>query len=524
MSETNTLPPPLPIPPTRSPHLQKNCSECTRSHRRCVFQSADHPKCTRCTKMHLNCFFVPSSQGRRNDIILKKSPQECPPPSPRSLLVGVGRRSDDYRSIIETSECVHYPPSTHTCALRGSSCCADFKSPANHPHLRPLPSSHDGSLSTQAWVHVYSHKKSNCSRRTQCAAVAHLPDAIPSSVRRSRIRRAKKKQEKQQRKLLEIVLPSDFHPTVSILDINEEIIVFDGGNSDCPPITPPKGVRWRRLHVSDLFMQDDLREDIGLTFPRMNGCLPFIRLPRATSLSIIGRCGLEKIYAALKACETLRTPLRRSDKKRVFTDSGKSPSYACVGPQVSRNSQEVLDYPAFMNKLPLHHWRALLWLMRRAEEAYKDIADHQVLSHIHHAKNAVPFKTFATTDPQQASSKFFGGIAFGSNVFLRCHTDQDFTMSISQVFCKDKSHYHVDDEVIVYFCFPTLGVSVPLRPGDYLLFNPLIPHCISSRCKYDDDIMCVSMYLKTAIVGLNDNSLELTPTQIKLADRFVKYN
>ncbi len=30
--------------------------------------------------------------------------------------------------------------------------------------------------------------------------------------------------------------------------------------------------------------------------------------------------------------------------------------YACVGPQVSRNSQEVLDYPAFMNKLPLHHW------------------------------------------------------------------------------------------------------------------------------------------------------------------------
>ncbi len=96
-----------------------------------------------------------------------------------------------------------------------------------------------------------------------------------------------------------------------------------------------------------------------------------------------------------------------------------------------------------------HPTWALLWLMRRAEEAYKDIADHQVLSHIHHAKNAVPFKTFATTDPQQASSKFFGGIAFGSNVFLRCHTDQDFTMSISQVFCKDKSHYRVDDEVIV---------------------------------------------------------------------------
>jgi hypothetical protein len=212
----------------------------------------------------------------------------------------------------------------------------------------------------------------------------HLPDAIP----------ARKKQEKQQRKLLEIVVPSDLYPTMSTADINADIIVFDGGNSDCPPITPPKGVRWRRFHVSDLFIQDDLQDDIGLTFHRMNGCLPFIRLPRATSLSIIGRCGLDKIHAALKACETLRIPLCRSEKKRVFTDLGKTPRYACVGPQVSRNSQEVLDY----------HWWALLWLMRRAEEAYKDITDHQVISHIHHAKNAVPFKTFATSDLSQLKS------------------------------------------------------------------------------------------------------------------------
>jgi len=28
--------------------------------------------------------------------------------------------------------------------------------------------------------------------------------------------------------------------------------------------------------------------------------------------------------------------------------------------------------------------------------------------------------------------------------------------------------------------------------------------------------------LKTAIVGMNDNSLELTPSQIQLADRLVK--
>ncbi len=123
--------------------------------------------------------------------------------------------------------------------------------------------------------------------------MGHLPDAIPSSVRRSQIRRVKKTQEKQQRKLLEIVVPSNVYPTVSTADINADIFVFDGGNSDCPPITPPKGVQWRRLHVSDLFIQDDLRDDIGLTFHRMNGCLPFIRLPQESlgwrGSSAIGR-------------------------------------------------------------------------------------------------------------------------------------------------------------------------------------------------------------------------------------------
>ena len=287
-------------------------------------------------------------------------------------------------------------------------------------------------------------------------------------------------------------------------------------------ITPPKNVKWRCYDVSDLHIQDDIQGDIGLTFRRIDGCLPFIRLPRNTSLSIIGQCGLVKIYSALQACENLRPPLHRSEKKRVFTDFGKTPRYACVGSQVSRNSKMVHDHPSFMDQLPTHHWESLLWLMRRAEESFKTIADHQVISHIHHAKNAVPFKTFTPSNHKSTCANFYGGMAFGTNVFLPCHTDQDFTMSMSQVFIKGKANYNLNDDVIVYFCFPTLGTAVPLRPGDYLLFNPLIPHCISSRCRYEDEIMCISMYLKTAIVGLNDNSLPLTPSQNHLADQYIK--
>jgi hypothetical protein len=161
--------------------------------------------------------------------------------------------------------------------------------------------------------------------------------------------------------------------------------------------------------------------------------------------------------------------------------------------------------------------------MKRAETAFSLFADHCVISHLHHAKKLVPFKTFsppiADKKSSTLSSDFFGGIAFGSNVFLRCHTDADFTMSITQVFLKGCPEYQLNDRIIAYFCFPTLGVAVPLRPGDYFMFNALIPHCISSRCNMEDEIMCTSVYLKTAIVGMHNNALELTEKQSQIANK-----
>jgi len=76
--------------------------------------------------------------------------------------------------------------------------------------------------------------------------------------------------------------------------------------------------------------------------------------------------------------------------------------------------------------------------MKRAETSFHFFADHYVISHLNHAKILIPFKIFSSTvDKTSAlSSEFFGGIAFGTNVFLRCHTDAVFTMSISQVFLK----------------------------------------------------------------------------------------
>jgi hypothetical protein len=122
--------------------------------------------------------------------------------------------------------------------------------------------------------------------------------------------------------------------------------------------------------------------------------------------------------------------------------------YTCVGNQVSRNSPQILDHALVQDKLKRHNWEELMWMMSRAKFCFEIIADHQVVSYICHARMVVPFKTMS-------GSKYYGEIAYGCNVFFPCHTNADFTMSISQVFLKGRNRYEIDDEVVVYFCFPT---------------------------------------------------------------------
>jgi hypothetical protein len=163
-----------------------------------------------------------------------------------------------------------------------------------------------------------------------------------------------------------------------------------------------------------------------------------------------------------------------------------------------------------------------VWMMQQAEHCFRCLAEPAVISHLDLAKRIVPFKTFISSSsehPDNFHAHFLGGIACGKNVFLWCHTDQDFTFSIIQVFLKGHDRYRVTDDVVVYFCFPTIGVAVPLRPGDYLLFNATIPHCVSSRCRFEDEIVCTSMYLKTAIVGMNNNDLPLTDEQASIIEQ-----
>ncbi len=78
-------------------------------------------------------------------------------------------------------------------------------------------------------------------------------------------------------------------------------------------------------------------------------------------------------------------------------------------------------------------------------------------------------------------------------------------MSIVQAHTNNHD-YQVDNKILCYFAFPRIGMAVALRPGDFLLFNHQELHSISSHCRSEDEIFCISSYLKMGVVGLNGNS------------------
>ena len=234
------------------------------------------------------------------------------------------------------------------------------------------------------------------SLRTQCASVAYRELPTTKKAHHHRNRRARKKLKKQESLLTEATVPQSILTNLlSTHEINKEIIVFDGGILDNPPTRPPDGVIWRCIPIREgnyVHICDEVDPHRGLTFQRVENVLPFIRLPRALSLNIISKTGHHSIIKSLQALEKLkRISLVRSNRKRIFGDYGTKVMYTCAGVQVSRRSRMVLESAPYMEKLPRNHWRVLMHLMTMAERCFEEVADSAVLSHFHHAHNAVPF-------------------------------------------------------------------------------------------------------------------------------------
>ena len=288
---------------------------------------------------------------------------------------------------------------------------------------------------------------------------------------------------------------------------------------------------WFPLSIS----RGDLRiADTKNYFRAMSHTVPghshfaFLRTPRLPTLQMTkwnNPSSCNEFMSALDSAGLCQKQSLTRGKDKIIFGSHK---YTCLGVQPMRAKAEVSQFSHHALKMDPNMWNILVNNAKSIESVAASFIPTQELSRIHHAKNLnnypclqEHFASNINTPPYQC--KMYGALALGLNVHLSCHCDQDFTYSMAIALKKDHTCAPKDD-IIAYFCFPTIATAVAMRPGDIVIFDPTIPHCISSRCNNSHNIYCISLYLKSLVVGLNDNKLALTPAQSALSSQFTHLN
>ncbi len=379
------------------------------------------------------------------------------------------------------------------------------------------------------WCHVHKSNSSS-SKQTQVAAVAYkhtLHESVRHSTKHKRSLNANRKCHTQILKLKDVVVgigPLKLNDKcLSLNYIRNNIVVCDGGDTDSDAIKHTSGIHPLQIREGDLWVSDTVNASLGLCLiaPGGDKSPVFIRLPREESIKIMKNG--HDLCRAMRTCAlTQRQSLSRGKKNCVFTEDGNK--YYCIGAQPERAERGVQSGLYRLNHgLSSKEWDLMHKVLKCAEYEFDRYMDTNVIQHISCARSHVNYKTMgpSPSSSNKKHARYYNGLGFGINVYLRSHIDADFTMSIVQAHI-DNHHYVINDKVICYFAFPRIetavalvicyfafpriATAVALWPGDFLLFNPQEPHSISSRCRREDEIFIISSYLKMAVVGKNDNS------------------
>ena len=243
----------------------------------------------------------------------------------------------------------------------------------------------------------------------------------------------------------------------------------------------------------------------GARMKSASGDTVFTLIPRHDAIHKMTH--VKKTVASLYALDAAKRAAEVRGKTRITVaeDDGK---YATVGLKANRGSTGVSEI--WPQKLSLGDRNSIRKLMARCEEAAKGFIPSDELCGLRIAQLLGEWKEISGV----SSIPIWGSLACGRNYYLNSHFDEDFFYSLTTVTSEhglkeDIDRYSMDADVCNYFTFAEQGVTVALRPGDMLIFNPLYQHCLSSRTSSyeNDDVFCLSLYLKTAVVGKNDNSL-----------------
>ncbi len=189
-----------------------------------------------------------------------------------------------------------------------------------------------------------------------------------------------------------------------------------------------------QISKRDLRAADTTNPTMGLCFILAGDSSPlFIHLPQDNSIRITNN-GIRLCKAMHSCARTQPQSLSWVIKNQVFTDDDNK--YYCIGAQPGRAHKGV-QYGFYKIKYGFlsSDWDCMHKVLKCAETVFNIFLNTNVIQHIVEARRRAKFRTmepFPSLTNANAA-RYYNGVSFSINMFLRCHIDKDFTMSIVQV-------------------------------------------------------------------------------------------
>ncbi len=247
----------------------------------------------------------------------------------------------------------------------------------------------------------------------------------------------------------------------------------------------------------------------------VNNVPVFILIPRSFSIQNSGN----KMVSQEKSFEHLLQHF--SSNIRGKTRPAVSEKYMTIGSHARRGSHGISTTQ--VPKKVERDYNTVVKLARRSEHIAKPFLPHGVYNLMKQTKELCGWSGMRKVQDGKFlddETTLWPSAAITYDYASAAHNDQDFYFSLINVTTSeglDNSKYWLNQPIAQYFIFPQIGIAVALRPGDNLIFNPLYYHCASTKevMHYKNKVYLSSCYIKTAIVGKNDNRIPIANDPIE---------
>ena len=298
-------------------------------------------------------------------------------------------------------------------------------------------------------AHVYKSKSENSTRLRSIISDSVVSTAVLSKKARSRNR-------KKNKKLAEMRIPHLRSGATFTWD-GKETVYFDGGGT---------GLHEQLAEGATVLDPTDMRCVIDSAIgARLESV--FCLLPCNESKDIFQP-------ATYKALAQLEKKTKSTTHARGIKREPKgTPKYVTAGTKACRNARGLIDGMTILKTLPQAHEEISRMLLSMEIQSAKYIPTLD-LKALAESKRLGQYPGFLLENQKIGESTIWPSVAFGRNVFLPLHTDQDYFLSATVVY----SNRSTRGAILAYFCFPTKGISVAMCAME--IFSYSIPQFLTA--------------------------------------------